>query len=237
MSSSTYLSGRKPWSRPQAMVWAEGTPTITETGQIIPVGFEIGSIVDGFSEVDLEYRFIILSDHNRAPIDISTERIEQRQRMANGTMRSYHIADKLQISTSWEMLPSRGFSSDPRFEQQFGRATGLVTQKDHDLNPSTDNKVISPYGSFYNDDQQYTADGGAGGGELLDWYESHKGPFWVLLSYDKYKNFEDSNSGRQRLNQYSEAKQMYISAFDYSVVKRGAENFDMWSVSVTLEEV
>jgi hypothetical protein len=237
MTSVNYMAGRKTWSRPQAMVWADGTPIETQTGEIIPIGFEIGSNVDGFSAASLEDRFIILSDHNRSPIDVTTERIEQRQRMANGTMRSYHIADKLQISTSWDMLPSRGFAGDPRFEQQFGNPTTLVTSLDHDSNPSTPNKVISPFGSAYSKDQQYTADGGAGGGELLDWYESHKGPFWVLLSYDKYKNFETSNVGRQRLGQYSEKRQMYISQFDYSIVKRGAANFDMWNVSVTLEEV
>jgi hypothetical protein len=72
---------------------------------------------------------------------------------------------------------------------------------------------------------------------MLDWYEEHKGPFWVLLSYDKYNNFGDNNAARTHLSEYSQAIQMYISSFTYSVVKRGGDNFDMWDVSVTLEEV
>jgi hypothetical protein len=77
---------------------------------------------------------------------------------------------------------------------------------------------------------------------MLEWYENHKGPFWVLLSYDKYANFDNgtvdgNNLARQKLDQYSQAIQMYISNFNYSVIKRGASNFDMWDVSVSLEEV
>lgn len=47
-----------------------------------------------------------LSEHNRSPLSINTERIESSQRMANGTLRKYFIADKLNLSVSWEMLPS-----------------------------------------------------------------------------------------------------------------------------------
>lgn len=48
-----------------------------------------------------------ISDHNRAELTIATERIETAQRMANGTMRKYYIADKRSFSTSWDMLPNR----------------------------------------------------------------------------------------------------------------------------------
>ena len=54
-------------------------------------------------------QFLILSDHNRGELQFSPIRIEQRQRTVNGRMRSYHIAAKLTISTSWDMLPSRSF--------------------------------------------------------------------------------------------------------------------------------
>jgi hypothetical protein len=46
-----------------------------------------------------------ITDHNRQPLDISVERIENKQRMANGTMRKYIVADKRTFSTSWTMLP------------------------------------------------------------------------------------------------------------------------------------
>ena len=51
-------------------------------------------------------RFRRLTEHNRAPLSINTERIESSQRMANGTLRKYFIADKLNLSVSWEMIPS-----------------------------------------------------------------------------------------------------------------------------------
>lgn len=48
-----------------------------------------------------------LTDHNRSPLEISVERIAKRVRMANGTMRQYHIADKRTFSMSWTMLPNQ----------------------------------------------------------------------------------------------------------------------------------
>lgn len=47
-----------------------------------------------------------LSEHNRAPLSVDPYRHEQTQRMANGSLRKLHIADKKTISTSWSMLPS-----------------------------------------------------------------------------------------------------------------------------------
>ena len=49
---------------------------------------------------------IKLSEHNRQPISIQTNRIEKQQRMSNGTLRKFFIADKKSISVSWNMLPS-----------------------------------------------------------------------------------------------------------------------------------
>jgi len=51
-------------------------------------------------------KFRRLTEHNRAPLSINTERIESSQRMANGTLRKYFIADKLNLNASWEMVPS-----------------------------------------------------------------------------------------------------------------------------------
>jgi len=48
-----------------------------------------------------------ISDHNRKELGIANERIENSQRMANGTMRKYYIADKKTYSTSWDMLPNK----------------------------------------------------------------------------------------------------------------------------------
>lgn len=48
-----------------------------------------------------------ITDHNRSSLSISPERIEKKQRMANGIMRKYIIADKRTFSCSWEMLPKK----------------------------------------------------------------------------------------------------------------------------------
>ena len=46
-----------------------------------------------------------LSDHNRAPVSMTPERIEQSRRTANGTRRRYFIADKRTFSVDWDDLP------------------------------------------------------------------------------------------------------------------------------------
>jgi hypothetical protein len=48
-----------------------------------------------------------LTDHNRDPIDISTELIETQARMANGRMKKYVIAQKNTITASWTYVPSK----------------------------------------------------------------------------------------------------------------------------------
>jgi hypothetical protein len=216
MASSAYMTGRKRYARPQAMLWSD-TPGTISNGIYVPSGYEKGS---DLTSITTEDYFIVLSDHNRSPINISTQRLEQRRRMINGTMRSYHIADKIAISTDWNNLPSRSYKLNPSFNQTTGKSA-----YDHG------------YGSFTGSESEYTADGGAGGVELLDWYENHKGPFWVFLSYDKYNNFGDDNPARLHLAEYSQVVQMYIAGFNYSVVKRGGNNMDLWNISVSLEEV
>lgn len=47
-----------------------------------------------------------ISEHNRQPVSIGFNRIEKTQRMSNGSMRKYFIADKKVFSIAWSMLPS-----------------------------------------------------------------------------------------------------------------------------------
>jgi hypothetical protein len=47
-----------------------------------------------------------LTEHNRAPIVVDTQRFEKVSRMANGSLRKLFIADKKTVSTSWSMVPS-----------------------------------------------------------------------------------------------------------------------------------
>jgi len=51
-------------------------------------------------------KFRRVSEHNRSEFSISTNRIERQERMANGFLRKYFVADKKQFNVSWEMLPS-----------------------------------------------------------------------------------------------------------------------------------
>lgn len=48
-----------------------------------------------------------VSDHNRQPLSVSVERIEQATRMANGTLRKFYVDDKKSFSVSWTMLPGK----------------------------------------------------------------------------------------------------------------------------------
>jgi hypothetical protein len=219
MATNLYMTGRKKYSRPQGMLWSEN-PGKLSSGSYIPDGFEVGAILPPNTNPDLADQFLILSDHNRQPIDFKTTRIEKRERTINGRMRSYHIADKLTISTSWNLLPSRSYSTSPDFN-----TSGVSSDK-------------GMSGLPYEADMEFTADGGAGGVEMLSWYEDHKGPFWVYLAYDRYDNFSEEDTQRYgKLGQYNQLVEMYISSFDYTVVKRGGSNFDLWNINVTLEEV
>lgn len=47
-----------------------------------------------------------ITDHNRTPLGTSVERIETKNRMANGIARKYWVADKRTFTTSWDMLPT-----------------------------------------------------------------------------------------------------------------------------------
>jgi len=215
MTTSAYLTGRKRYQRPQAILWSENPGTLVD-GLYVPNGYEVGINTEE-TDTSLLNQFLVLSDHNRSEISFQPQRIEQRQRTINGRMRSYHIADKMQINFSWDRLPSRSYYQVAAFDD----ATG-----------------ISPY---KNNLQEFTADGGAGGVAILDWYNNHPGPFWMYLAYDNYANFKDGgevvNSSFGHLAQYNEIIQVYFADFNYSVVKRGGNNFDMWNISVNLEEV
>lgn len=213
MATASYITGRKRYQRPQAMLWSDNSGTLVD-GLYIPNGIEVGADPGSETDESLYNQFLILSDDNREALDFRPIRIEKRERMINGRMRSYHIADKLQLSTSWQMLPSRSYFTVPEF------------------NPTTG---ISPHSGSNN--LEYTSDGGAGGVEILDWYENHKGPFWVYLAYDKYSNFGKDAEAYAHLPQYNQLIQMYFTDFNYNVVKRGGNNFDFWNIQLTLEEV
>ena len=210
MNTSMYMSGRQKYARPQGMLFSNN-PGIYDDGKIIPDGTEFED-------------FIILSDDNRDPISFSVERIETRKRMVNGRQRSYHVADKMKVSTSWKMLPSRSFSSFPEFNNQ-----GLSALNNTGIRVNQNGEYITVKKEFF------TTDGGAGGAEILDWYNNNTGSFWVFLAYDNYNNF--SSDEYNKLAQYNEVIEVMFADFSYSVEKRGASNYDFWNIDFSLEEV
>jgi hypothetical protein len=49
-----------------------------------------------------------ITDHNRQPLQIAYDTIENSARMANGTLRRYITANKKKIAISWDMVPAAG---------------------------------------------------------------------------------------------------------------------------------
>ena len=197
MATATYLAGRNKYGRPQAMLFSDN-PGVLDNGFYVPQGTEFED-------------FIVTSDHNRQQIQFKPNRIENKVRTVNGRMRSYHIADKLNISTSWDNLPSRAASAE------------------NNINPTSGQTVIGA------NDLAYTADNGAGGVDLLNWYESHQGSFWVFLAYDKLTNFDSDRYNK--LGRYNEIVEVFFDDFQYDVVNRGRNTHDFWNISLSLEEV
>ena len=197
MATATYLAGRNKYGRPQAMLFSDN-PGILDNGFYVPQGTEFED-------------FIVTSDHNRQQIQFKPNRIETKVRTVNGRMRSYHIADKLNISTSWDNLPSRASSAELVIDQESGQT------------------FIGA------NDLAYTADNGAGGVDLLNWYENHQGSFWVFLAYDKLTNF--SSDSYNKLGRYNEIVEVFFDDFQYDVVNRGRATHDFWNISLSLEEV
>ena len=203
----TYIQGRKKYNRPSGMLWSENSGTLLN-GLYIPQGYEVGAASVEGAGPELLNQFLLITDDNRLPLSFSEERIERRERMINGRMRSYHIADKITLTTAWNLIPSRSHDDIPTFNT----ATGISLNK------------------------SYTTDGGAGGADMLEWYNSHKGSFWVFLAYDNKGAFKTTAEPYDHLAQYNQVVEMFISDFSYSVEKRGTK-FDFWNVSISLEEV
>jgi len=72
-----------------------------------PMTLPVGSILYFDTGTDLVTpTWTKLSEHNRFPVSVDINRIEKTQRMSNGTLRKLWIADKSQLDTSWNMLPT-----------------------------------------------------------------------------------------------------------------------------------
>jgi hypothetical protein len=83
-----------------------------------------------------------ITDHNRAPLDISFERIGNSNRMVNGTMRRYSVAKKRTFDVSWSMLPSKMTST-------YNGLTGLATVDGGWAGQDIENFYNANDGAFY----------------------------------------------------------------------------------------
>lgn len=133
-----------------------------------------------------------ISDHNRDPLAITVERIENRNRMTDGTLRRYTVAKKRTISVSWSMFPSKQNPS-------YGGRTGLGT-----------------------------VDGGWAGEDIENFHNSVDGRFYLKLrkGTDEAKAASDGTI---------EVMEVMITDFSKDIEKRGV--VDLWSLSITMEEV
>lgn len=71
-----------------------------------------------------------LTDHNRAAISVDWTKIENKQRMANGTLRKFVVSEKRKFKVSWTNLPNKdsvtvdGYWGADSIEAFYKRAAG-----------------------------------------------------------------------------------------------------------------
>ena len=92
-----YIPGYKVYYN--GLLWKRKTGAASTKAQTPAVG-------STFWERSDEIDWVKLSEHNRQPLSLDHNRIEKSQRMSNGALRKFFVADKKNFSTSWEMLPS-----------------------------------------------------------------------------------------------------------------------------------
>ena len=118
-----YSSGallNKKWTRPSLIVFSTTEPFEGSGNNANKWDFKGGTT-------------LYLTDDNRSPLQINPERIEYKRRMIDGTMRSYHVADKNSFSTSWSDIPSRKGSST-KFHTSDAFGAGLDIKNWHEAN-------------------------------------------------------------------------------------------------------
>jgi hypothetical protein len=157
--------------------------------------------------------------------------------MINGNMRAYYVADKISITLSWDDIPSRAFSELLGYRSYAAYEDAKAAYKAWEQGG-----MIGPAPTIPDPVCQFTADGGAGGVEMLKWHNSHKGSMWAFFSFD---GVGVDIGTEATFRGYSRVYEMMITDFEYEVTKRssgfamGNETFylDLWNVSMTLEEV
>lgn len=122
---------------------------------------------------------LTLSDHSRSPVSISYDKIENFQRMANGTARKYVIANKKNISCDWTMLPSRKTITE--------NTVALDITVDGNADAST---MKAFYELYCNDPMTLSLYHKRNSANDLAYVETIK-VFWSDFSYNVVKRFRD----------------------------------------------
>ncbi len=113
---------------------------------------------------------LTLSDHSRSPLQTSFETIESAQRMADGTMRKYVIANKKRISCSWTMIPTITTMVVD------GKASALAMKRFYEINNPYDMTMKLYYKKNAAADLSYV--------ETIN-------VFWESMNFDVIKRYND----------------------------------------------
>jgi hypothetical protein len=207
----------------------------------------------------------LITDHNRSELSITTDRIETRNRMANGTLRVNHIANKTRLATSWDMVPSNDSRTvDGNRGAQYLRAlydqlcgkpvTVIVTSKS--LGSEGTAKSITAVSSAGNSLKSIasTSHGFVVGDIIkITGFTGTNAPLNEIVvvtakdtnnfTYESYVVYPTSYStgqspvAKKLTESNSVTKRMVFATFETSVVKRSSGGFDLVNMSVELEEV
>jgi hypothetical protein len=140
--------------------------------------------------------WVKISDHGRSPLSISVDRIETKERMADGTLRRYVVAKKRTFSCSWDNLPDKNVS--------------------------------------------FLANGQSGEW-MEEFYNDNDGAFAMRLraGTDEATALAEAltrTGGDPALADNKREFTVMFSEYSKEVLKRG-KTFDLWNISITLEEV
>ena len=69
MATPAYMTGRRKYSRPQAVLWSNNPGTLVN-GLYVPNGYEVGQDPGLETDSSVLDQFLILSDHNRGEIKV-----------------------------------------------------------------------------------------------------------------------------------------------------------------------
>lgn len=75
--------------------------------------------------------FVKVTDHNRSALTVDYERIERKQRMADGTLRRHTVAKKRTWACNWDMIPSTNVAG---MKTADGGLSGEEIEAFHDVN-------------------------------------------------------------------------------------------------------